>query len=234
MSIAAAVDSSAAAARSRIAIVRRCGGSGGHIPAGVRGNLDRRLRRGGGDDLGRHDVLVPGQGLEVASRARRLRTHRQVPRLPGMSGVRSAPADGAAASQVLFWTCRRCGWTNRITDTRCQFCSAWKPSSLSGSHLRAALTARAALASVASPAGPRARARDVSARYDQLRVNGACSRPPAVRAQAPGAGASYRADTSRSRPARVPIADGRDPGEPRGLRRAGQALVRARAARGGA
>ena len=197
--------------------LRLCGGGWRDTREGVRCDLAIGIGPGGRDYVGRHDVLVPAETVAAADRAGRLRAHRQVRRMSGVSRIRTAAARRPASREIRAWLCPGCGRSNHGNRKKCSGCGYERPTALHRAYLGAARAAYRDQPQAPSAGSPGAGAWDVSARCVKLR--GLVSREDWPNPGPPqgGRGVPHRAGTLQAAPARLARAHRRPERRPVGL-----------------
>ncbi len=209
--------------------IERCGGGGGDRQGGICGDL---ARRGDGGNprlhVGRYDVPVAAAPLGDDRDRRRLAVSAAVRRM------RRRPARAGEAAFPEIRKSLHC-WTGDhpwccMRGCEC-FCHALGQP-LDDSHLVSERASSRVIRQIASETRARARAWVFSTRHGIVRDPRSLEGESPPTLETTRTAASCRAGKTQSRAARLAEAHGGNPSRTRGLRRRGQALVRARAAGG--
>jgi hypothetical protein len=205
-----------------------CGGGGS---AGIRRDLVAG-RHGGSrrHDVGGYDVLAAGAPVGDDDRARGGSARHAVRRMSRLSGIStSAPRRPVEGEVPKSWMCENGIHIHCVATSYCE-CWCHVLAALDYTHLVSGGARGRALAEIASAARTRARAWVFPTRHGFVRDSGSLEGSPPPPTKTTRIATSCRAGKAQSRPACLAWVDRRNPGRARGLRRRGQALVRARIA----
>jgi hypothetical protein len=207
------------------------GGCGGGGAAGIRRDLVAG-RHGGSrrHDVGGYDVLAAGAPVGDDDRARGGSARHAMRRMSGLSGVpTSAPRRPAEGKVPKSWMCENGINIHCVATSYCE-CWCHVLGALDRTHLVSNRARGRIQSQITSAARARARAWVFPTRHGFVRDPGSLKGSPPPPTQTTRFATSCRAGKAQSRPACLACVDRRNPGRARGLRRRGQALVRARIA----